>query len=115
MHTAQSASPGALHPVERLIKMPDPKPIEPLPARPVLTPRTPVDLWDAVVSARVALAEERVSPRAHQQLSARAALVDALEAYILSLSARGHPVPYALRDEVRLQKTLRRSTPRGPG
>lgn len=31
-------------------------------------------------------------------------LVEALEAYVGSLTERGHPVPYALRDELRLQR-----------
>ena len=66
--------------------------------------RTPVDLWEAVLSARNGLALERALPDRHRQPTAQALLVGALEAYILSLAERGHPVPYALRDEVRLQR-----------
>jgi len=66
--------------------------------------RTPVDLWQAVLSARNDLARERALPERHRHPTAQVVLVGALEAYILSLAERGHPVPYALRDEVRLQR-----------
>jgi hypothetical protein len=88
----------------------DPTPIAPLPApsfvtpRPLGRPRTPVDLWNAVLRARIDLADERALPRSHRQPTARVVLVGALEAYVTSLAERGHPVPYALRDEVRLQR-----------
>lgn len=65
---------------------------------------TPADLWRAVLVARDALAHERHLRQRPSEPSARAALVEALEAYVRSLDERGHPVPYALRDELRLQR-----------
>ncbi len=65
---------------------------------------TPADLWKAVLVARDALAHERHLRQRQSEPSARAALLEALEAYVRSLDERGHPVPYALRDELRLQR-----------
>jgi hypothetical protein len=89
--------------------MPDHIPIASSPALPVAPPlrparRTPVSLWDEVLRARIDMADERASPGGHRQPSARSALVMALDAYVMSLTERGHPVPYALRDELRLQR-----------
>jgi hypothetical protein len=64
----------------------------------------PAGLWNAVLSARADLAHERHLPQRHLESSARVALVEALESYVKSLAERGHPVPYALRDELRLQR-----------
>jgi hypothetical protein len=61
-------------------------------------------LWEAVLSARAAWAHERHLPQRGTEPTARLALVDALEAYVKSLDERGRPVPYALRDELRLQR-----------
>jgi hypothetical protein len=72
-----------------------------------LTPErglTPSGLWHAVLSARAAWAHERHLSDRGSESDARLALVDALEAYVKSLDERGHPVPYALRDELRLQR-----------
>jgi hypothetical protein len=64
----------------------------------------PARLWKAVLRARAELAHERhLNPRGLEP-SARVALVAALEAYVKSLTERGHPVPYTLRDELRLQR-----------
>jgi hypothetical protein len=88
----------------------DQTPTGPSPVPPNLTPpprgrrRTPVDLWQAVLSARYDLALERAFPDRHRQPTAQVVLVGALEAYLLSLAERGHPVPYALRDEARLHR-----------
>ena len=65
---------------------------------------TPTDLWDAVLNARAALAHERHLPQGGLEPTARLALLHALESYVKSLGERGHPVPYALRDELRLQR-----------
>lgn len=62
----------------------------------------PTDLWDAVLDARAVWAEERHFPRRGTDCSARTELLHALEAYVRSLDQRGRPVPYALRDELRL-------------
>src|SRR3954451_6210012 len=77
----------------------------PLPMRPARAPgrnSSPSFLWAAVVRARVALVDERnLLPRPAQSLG-RGVLREALEAYVGSLGERGHPTPYALRDELRL-------------
>jgi hypothetical protein len=65
---------------------------------------TAAALWNGVLSARAAWANERHLPQRGLEPNARAALLDALEAYVRSLDQRGHPVPYALRDELRLQR-----------
>lgn len=66
------------------------------------------DLLGDVVRARNATHEvRRVS--AHSRLdvnNARHDLVLALEAYTAYLTGVGSPVPYALRDELRLQRSL---------
>lgn len=90
--------------------MPDQTPYTASPVAPDVPPRepgqarTPLSLWDAVLRARIDLAHERAAPGDHRPQSARGALVGALEAYVISLTERGHPVPYALRDELRLQR-----------
>jgi hypothetical protein len=63
---------------------------------------TPTALWAAVVNARAALADERQTPSRQPRRTAGEALLGALEAYVRSLDERGHPTPYALRDELRL-------------
>ena len=64
----------------------------------------PAGLWKAVLSARADLAHERSLTQGHREPSARLTLVEALELYVESLTERGHPVPYPLRDELRLQR-----------
>jgi hypothetical protein len=64
----------------------------------------PAGLWRAVLKARADLAHERRLPQGHREPSARVALVEALESYVESLAERGHPLPYPLRDELRLQR-----------
>jgi hypothetical protein len=66
----------------------------------------PPALWGAVLNARADLAHRRSLP-GHLEPSVRVALVTALESYVESLAERGHPVPYALRDELRLQRSVR--------
>ena len=65
---------------------------------------SPARLWNAVLVARDALAHERHQHQRPFEPSARVALLEALEAYVSSLDERGHPVPYALRDDLRLQR-----------
>jgi len=62
------------------------------------------ELWEAVLSARAAWAHERHLPQRGLEPNARLVLLDALEAYVRSLDERRRPVPYALRDELRLQR-----------
>ena len=78
--------------------------------RPRLEPRpgdTPASLWDAVLTARAALVHERHLRRRPPEPTARTVLLEALEAYVRSLEDRSHPIPYALRDELRLLRLTR--------
>jgi hypothetical protein len=86
--------------------MPEELPTD-VPPRRRLEPRpvvTPTNLWDAVLAARAALAHERHLHSRAAELTARAVLLETLEEYVRSLEERSHPVPYALRDELRLQR-----------
>jgi hypothetical protein len=86
--------------------MPERFPMD-IPPRPRLDTRagvTPATLWDAVLTARAALVHERHLHRSLAAPTARAVLLEALEAYVRSLEERSHPIPYALRDELRLQR-----------
>lgn len=67
---------------------------------------TPAELWTAVVRARAAWARERHLPQKGSASSTRTELRHALEAYVRSLDDRGRPVPYVLRDELRLMRLL---------
>ncbi len=71
-------------------------------------PSTLEALFDELVRARdIILAARRVPARNQVELRhARHDLVLALEAYTYALAAVGRPVPYALRDELRLQRGL---------
>jgi hypothetical protein len=57
-----------------------------------------------VMQAREAVTQQRRVPNARAVSSARHELLSALEEYVAGLSRRGAPVPYALRDELRLQR-----------
>lgn len=64
-------------------------------------------LLRAVNTARDQLTEQRAERRTpNEQSAARMALLDALEAYANALEATHRPVPYALRDELRLRRAL---------
>lgn len=103
--TAQSAFTGeTLHPVGRLLTMPE-HTLFTAPLNRVSVPKrceAPTVLWDAVLNARAVWAEERHLPSQGSGCNARSELLHALEAYVRSLDQRGRPVPYALRDELRL-------------
>lgn len=66
------------------------------------------DLFGDVVRARDEVVRvRRVQLASRADLgSARHGLVVALEAYTSGLARLGRPVPYALRDELRLQRSL---------
>ena len=64
----------------------------------------PLRLWDQVVRARAVVERERRVPVNGSCASARSELLAALEAYVASLATHARPVPYALRDELRLQR-----------
>jgi hypothetical protein len=66
------------------------------------------DLFGDLVRARDAVVKvRRVQMTSRADIgSARHELVLALEAYTSGLELLGRPVPYALRDELRLQRSL---------
>lgn len=65
---------------------------------------TPAILWTEVVRAREALALQRQQPQGPSVPEARIELLYALEAYVESLEHLGRPIPYAIRDELRIQQ-----------
>jgi hypothetical protein len=67
-------------------------------------PDEPMFLWNKVVKARRVVTSQRHLPVGRPSSIARAELLSALEAYALSLTNRGRPIPYALRDELRLTR-----------
>jgi hypothetical protein len=69
-----------------------------------LEPEEPLLLWDQLVQARDALAQQRHLTVTRSDTNARGEFLSALEAYVASLVSRGRPVPYALRDELRLHR-----------
>ena len=76
-----------------------------LPAR--LARSTDIDslqaaLWKDLLTARAEVTECRRAPGRQALSQSQTQLLAALEAYIICLAQRGRPVPYALRDEVRL-------------
>ncbi len=73
--------------------------------------KVPLDLWNDVVRAHVVLADQR-HQRASTLPDARLDLLDALEAYVSSLHQRTLPVPYPIRDELRLLRLTCSSHPR---
>lgn len=78
------------------------------PTQPAFLPdsHASVVLRQAVLSARAAVAVQRRLPRGAAEVAARADLLRALEAYVDSLLRRRLPVPYAMRDELRLQRLV---------
>lgn len=91
-------------------------PVEPVaPGQTAGTPSTdpPLTLWNDVVGARSRFAQQRQGPQSSPAdvADARADLLSSLEAYVDSLDQRRLPVPYALRDELRIHQLTR---PAGP-
>ncbi len=64
----------------------------------------PLVLWGRVLDAREVVTRERLVPLGRSLAMARGDLLLALDAYVSSLVRRGRPIPYALRDELRLQR-----------
>ena len=63
----------------------------------------PVRLWADVVAAREGLAEHRRNaPNSATHAAARREFLISLEAYAASIAVRRRPLPYVLRDELRL-------------
>jgi hypothetical protein len=76
----------------------------PTSGQPLLRPKPPGVLWEAVLSARKILADQRRQPPGPVVTEAREALLGALEEYAASLAAAGRPIPYLLGDELRVQR-----------
>lgn len=64
-------------------------------------------LWQRVIRARAVLAQQRRLPVNGGCADARDELLEALEAYVASLQRQGRPTPYALRDQLQLQRLTR--------
>ena len=67
----------------------------------------PTILWDEVVKARAVVAQQRHLPSSRTSSIARAELLSALEAYVKSLTNQRRPIPYGLRDELRIRRLTR--------
>ena len=65
-------------------------------------------LFQEVTSARAAMTVARRAPLGRSRLvdAPRARLLMALEAYTTELSARHLPVPYGIRDDLRIQRRI---------
>ncbi|MCW2844500.1 MAG: hypothetical protein JWN22_2416 [Nocardioides sp.] len=86
--------------------MPMPLPPQASRGKPTDSPSTsePAHLWRQVVHARGVVTSQRHLPVRGSFAAARGDLLSALEAYADSLAANGRPIPYALRDELRLNR-----------
>src|SRR5450756_1185526 len=67
-----------------------------------------LELFQEVISARAAMTVARRAPLGRSRLvdAPRARLLLALEAYTAELNARNLPVPYGIRDELRIQRRI---------
>jgi hypothetical protein len=65
-------------------------------------------LFQEVISARAAMTVARRAPLGRSRLTdaPRARLLLALEAYTAELNARNLPVPYGIRDDLRIQRRI---------
>jgi hypothetical protein len=65
-------------------------------------------LFQEVVSARAAMTVARRAPLGSSRLAdaPRARLLQALEAYTAELKSRNLPVPYGIRDDLRIQRRI---------
>ncbi len=84
-----------------------------MPADPLLAQqpghRSLAVLVEQLQSARGEVDRLRRPPIAHDQLlAARQSLLMAMDSYAAELTARGLPIPWKLRDELRLQHNVRR-------
>jgi hypothetical protein len=66
------------------------------------------ELFQEVISARAAMTVARRAPLGRSRLvdAPRTRLLLALEAYTAELDARHLPVPYGIRDDVRIQRRI---------
>ena len=67
-----------------------------------------MELFQEVLSARAAMTVARRAPLGRSRLidAPRARLLLALEAYTAELTARNLPVPYGIRDDLRIQRRI---------
>jgi hypothetical protein len=67
-----------------------------------------LELFHEVIDARAALTVARRAPLGRSRLvdAPRARLLLALEAYTAELSSRNLPVPYSIRDDLRIQRRI---------
>src|SRR5664279_3917378 len=67
-----------------------------------------MELFQEVLSARAAMTVARRAPLGRSRVvdAPRARLLLALEAYTAELNARNLPVPYAIRDDLRIQRRI---------
>jgi len=67
-----------------------------------------LELFQEVISARAAMTVARRAPLGRARLvdAPRARLLLALEAYTAELDARHLPVPYGIRDDLRIQRRI---------
>ena len=70
-------------------------------------PDEPTVLWNRVVRARALVTQQSFLPISRSNAIARAELLSALEAYVASLTKHGWPIPYGLRDELRIRHLTR--------
>jgi hypothetical protein len=66
----------------------------------------PTFLWNKVLKARTLVTAQRHLPIRGPSI-ARAELLAALEAYAASLTNHRRPIPYALRDELKIRRLTR--------
>jgi hypothetical protein len=83
--------------------------VVPRPEQPGVAQRTadPTALWDRVLRARSSVVRHRNLPRSQSKSLAQAELLTALEAYVAYLTDHGRPIPYGLRDELRIRRLTR--------
>jgi hypothetical protein len=67
-----------------------------------------LELFQEVIAARAALTVARRAPLGRSRLvdAPRARLLVALEAYTAELNSRNLPVPYSIRDDLRIQRRI---------
>jgi len=67
-----------------------------------------LELFQEVISARAAITVARRAPLGRSRVvdAPRARLLVALEAYTAELEARHLPVPYGIRDDLRIQRRI---------
>jgi hypothetical protein len=67
-----------------------------------------LELFQEVISARAAMTVARRAPLGRSRLvdAPRTRLLLALEAYVAELTLRNLPVPYGIRDDLRIQRRI---------